>query len=232
MMLAEPSRTRIGMMRRYLSILIGCCPWLLMAHDPVTTKITWAQEISRIVQNRCQRCHSEGTPIALSTYTEARPWAKAIRDQVLSRRMPPWGAVRGAGEFLNDPSLTQPELERIVQWVEGGAPEGDPVYLPRARAVTAPATPLLRPAMRLSAGRPRTLATDRAFAGIRPDSPLEAIATLPGGRIEHLIWLRDFHSLTYVFRQPERFPKGTKLRVTRGSAVLFDLAPAPSIPPH
>ena len=64
------------------------------------------------------------------TYEQARPWAKAIKDEVLNRRMPPWGAVKGYGEFKHDPSLTQEQIGLIAQWVEGGAPEGDPKLLP------------------------------------------------------------------------------------------------------
>ena len=66
------------------------------------------------------------------TYDEARPWAKAIRDEVLARRMPPWGAVKGVGEFRDDPSLSQIEIDMLVNWVEGGAPQGDEIYLPPA----------------------------------------------------------------------------------------------------
>src|SRR5450432_994058 len=136
-----------------------CVP--ILAHDPITTKITWTQEISRIVQNRCLRCHGPATNIPLSTYAESRPWAKAIRDQVLTRRMPPWGAIHGAGQFRNDPSLTAPEIERIVQWVEGGAPEGDPIYLPSPRTLPAPVLPHLGPAVKILHSQPLTLTRDR-----------------------------------------------------------------------
>ena len=60
-------------------------------------------------------------------YEEARPWAKAIRDEVLNRRMPPWDAVKGFGQFRDDPSLSQVEMDMVVGWVEVGAPLGDPV---------------------------------------------------------------------------------------------------------
>ena len=72
--------------------------------------------------------------MSLLTYEQARPWAKAIRDEVLNRRMPPWDAVKGVGQFRDDLSLTQPEMDLLVSWVEGGAPEGNPIYLPRAAA--------------------------------------------------------------------------------------------------
>ncbi|MGA2594944.1 MAG: cytochrome c, partial [Bryobacteraceae bacterium] len=102
---------------------------LAFAHDVISTKLLWTQEISRIVYQRCANCHREGgSAMSLMTYEEARPWAKAIRDEVISRRMPPWGAVKGVGEFRGDPSLSQIEIDMIVNWVEGGAPKGDEAY--------------------------------------------------------------------------------------------------------
>jgi len=76
--------------------------------------------------------------MSLITYEDARPWAKAIRDEVSSRRMPPWGAVAGIGDFAGDPSLSTPEIDMLVAWVEGGAPEGDPAYLPHKTPTAAP----------------------------------------------------------------------------------------------
>src|SRR5580700_3377055 len=101
------------------------------AHDVITTKITWSKEVSRLMFKRCASCHREGgSAFSLMTYEESRPWAKAIKEEVLERRMPPWEAVKGFGEFRDDRGLTQEELETISSWVEGGAPEGEPKYLP------------------------------------------------------------------------------------------------------
>src|SRR5437773_2329990 len=101
----------------------------LSAHDPITTKITWSREVSRIVYARCLGCHREGgAAFSLATYAEARPWAKAIKEEVLVRRMPPWNAVKGFGQFKGDRGLAQEELSIIADWVEGGAPEGNPLH--------------------------------------------------------------------------------------------------------
>ncbi|MEO8372220.1 MAG: cytochrome c, partial [Candidatus Solibacter sp.] len=101
------------------------------AHDPITTTLTWSKEISRLVYAHCAACHRpDGRAMSLLTYDDARPWAKAIRQQVANRRMPPWDAVKGFGQFRNDPSLSQAEIDLLVAWVEGGAPEGNPEYLP------------------------------------------------------------------------------------------------------
>jgi hypothetical protein len=94
------------------------------AHDPITTKITFAREIRAILAARCAVCHAPGgsAPMALTTYEEVRPWARAIKDQVLTRRMPTWHAAHGFGAFKNDPSLTPIEMAMIVSWVDGGLP--------------------------------------------------------------------------------------------------------------
>ena len=68
--------------------------------------------------------------MSLATYDEARPWAKAIKEEVLEKRMPPWHAVKGYGEFRNAPSLTQRDVDVLVNWIEGGAPRGDDKDLP------------------------------------------------------------------------------------------------------
>ena len=97
---------------------------LAVAHDPITTKVTFAREIRAILSARCASCHSAGgsAPMALTTYEEVRPWARAIKEQVLARRMPKWHAARGFGAFANDPALTPLEMALIASWVDGGLP--------------------------------------------------------------------------------------------------------------
>ncbi|MGH9173876.1 MAG: redoxin domain-containing protein, partial [Vicinamibacterales bacterium] len=68
--------------------------------------------------------------MALRTFEEARPWARAIKEQVVSRKMPPWFATRGVGHFANDPSLADEEIATIAGWVDSGAPHGDPGDMP------------------------------------------------------------------------------------------------------
>jgi hypothetical protein len=101
--------------------------WRGNAHEIITTKITFNKEIVRILSKSCMSCHRPGglAPMPLTTYQEARPWAKAIKEEVLERRMPPWHAVAGYGEFANDPSLAGREIDLITAWVDGGAPKGD-----------------------------------------------------------------------------------------------------------
>jgi hypothetical protein len=196
------------------------------AHDPITTKLTWSSEISRIVYKRCASCHHEGgSAMSLVTYDEARPWAKAIRDQVLERQMPPWGAVRGVGQFKDDPSLSQPEMEMIVNWVEGGAPKGDDALLPHVPSFQPPAAENWHPDPRnIPVSHNLVLKSQTTVAGIRPQflktgQSLEVTAYLPDGEVEHLIWLRNYRkewTRTYAFLQPITLPKDTDIRVSAG----------------
>ena len=183
----------------------------LLAHDPITTKITWTVEISRLVGRHCVSCHTSGSSIDLSSYEAARPWAKAIRNQVLNRQMPPWGAVKGFGDFRNDPSLTPLEMETITQWVEGGAPEGDAAFLSH------PSTALVATARKFRwMPLPSTFTYERAISAIRATGPTEVSAYLPDGTVQHLIWIRDKqpdYKRAYIFRDRIVLPAGTKIRI-------------------
>ena len=209
---------------RFLVVLAVLCPAILNAHDPVSTKLTWSQEISRIVYKRCSGCHREGgSAMSLTTYEAARPWAKAIKEEVLNRRMPPWGAVKGFGDFRDDAGLTQDEMTRLAEWVEGGAPEGEPVYLPPVPKQTdGPALPAGR--------RVRSLKRAATLLGIRPLASAEsarATAHHPDGSVTPLIWLRQYDSRwnrTFVFRQPVSLPAGTVIRVEPPVALEYLIA--------
>src|SRR5947207_10247306 len=99
---------------------------------------TFNRDVVPILQNRCQECHRPGqvAPMAFVTYQQTRPWAKAIREAVLLKKMPPWFAERGYGPFANDRSLTVQEIDTLVQWVNVGAPEGNATDRPPARQWT------------------------------------------------------------------------------------------------
>lgn len=75
--------------------------------------------------------------MSLLTYQEARPWAKAIKAAVLSKKMPPWPADPSVGHFSNDRSLPQQDRDTLVQWVDAGAPEGSPRDLPKPKEFVA-----------------------------------------------------------------------------------------------
>src|SRR5882672_10332165 len=119
----------------WVTILIA--PRSSDSHDPITTKVMFNKEIVRIFQRHCLACHNSETisNISLATYAQARPWAKAFKEEVLENRMPPYQAVKGFGRFHNDYTLTQHEVDQIVSWVEGGVPRGDDKDLPPPASV-------------------------------------------------------------------------------------------------
>ncbi|MBI4476636.1 MAG: cytochrome c [Acidobacteria bacterium] len=94
---------------------------------------TFTKDVAPIFNRSCVRCHRPGqiAPMALLAYQDVRPWVRSIKDKVVSREMPPWGADRTRGmKFRNDPSLTQQEIDTIVAWANGGAPKGDDADMP------------------------------------------------------------------------------------------------------
>ncbi len=97
-------------------------------------EVTFARDVAPILQENCQVCHRPGGmgPMSLLTYEEAQPWAPIIKDRVANRRMPPWHIEPGIGiqDFKNDVSLSDEQIGTIVQWVDSGAPLGDPADMP------------------------------------------------------------------------------------------------------
>jgi mono/diheme cytochrome c family protein len=92
----------------------------------------FTKDVAPILYKNCVSCHRPGeiAPMSLLDYQSARPWAKAIRAAVISRKMPPWFADPRFGDFANDARLTNQEVDTIRAWVDGGAGEGDPRDLP------------------------------------------------------------------------------------------------------
>ncbi|MGH9854105.1 MAG: c-type cytochrome, partial [Blastocatellia bacterium] len=96
--------------------------------------VTFNKDVAPILFKNCAECHrpGEAAPMSLLSYKETRPWARSIREKVVSREMPPWHADPHVGQFSNDRRLTQAEIDTITAWVDGGAKEGEPRDLPPA----------------------------------------------------------------------------------------------------
>src|SRR5262245_9411948 len=96
--------------------------------------VTFNKDVAPIFFKSCAECHrpGEAAPMSFLSYKDARPWARSIREKVVSREMPPWHADPRVGQFLNDPRLTQAEIDMITAWVDGGAKEGEARDLPPA----------------------------------------------------------------------------------------------------
>jgi len=94
--------------------------------------ITWHRDVRPIVERSCTSCHTPGGigPFSLEDYAVAFRFKDQIAAKVEARQMPPWLAAPGCAEYDHDPSLPQEEIDTIVQWVDLGAPEGDPADAP------------------------------------------------------------------------------------------------------
>ena len=97
--------------------------------------VTFNKDVLPILQGKCQECHRAGEigPMSLMTYAQVRPWAKAIKTAVLTKKMPPWTADPHYGKFANDLSLSSAQVETISNWVDAGAKEGNPKDAPKPR---------------------------------------------------------------------------------------------------
>ncbi len=106
-----------------------------MAAD-VTSAPTFHKNVLPILQDHCQECHRPGEigPFSMMSYQEVRPWAKSIRQAVVSKKMPPWHADDAhSAKMSNDRSLSKDEIEVLTAWADAGAPAGDPKEAPAPR---------------------------------------------------------------------------------------------------
>src|SRR3954447_5146098 len=119
-------------MKRVFGPLIGSVTIFCAAAAGAATP-TFTKDVAPIVFNNCATCHRAGevAPMTLTSYDDVRPWAKVIKNKVVSREMPPWGADPAHSlKMRNDRSLTQAQIDTIVAWVDGGAPKGSDADLP------------------------------------------------------------------------------------------------------
>jgi hypothetical protein len=115
--------------------VLAMCVLGSLALAGAAKEVTFHKDVEPILQNRCQGCHRPGEAgrMPLLTYQQARPWAKAIREVVASKRMPPWYADPHYGKFENDRSLTPAEVDTLLAWSDGGAKRGNPKDAPKPR---------------------------------------------------------------------------------------------------
>jgi hypothetical protein len=226
-------------------LIVVCSGVTAWGHDIITTPITFDREISRIVYSRCASCHHPGgAAFSLMTYKDARPWAEAVKEEVLARRMPPWGAVKGFGDFRNDQALTPEQLEVITSWADGGVPEGEEKDLPPPPKFDEP-KPAGPPKGSMMVSGDITLKAAFTLDGLWPRSvperaSFQITALLPDGTVEPLLWFQEYRPQwghPFLLRSPIDLPKGTVIRgVPREASIALlpvsgdtaAVAPAPT----
>jgi hypothetical protein len=186
-------------------------------------------QISRIIYAHCASCHRpDGTAFSLMTYADAQPRANEIKDAVLARRMPPWGAVKGFGHFRNDQSLMQEQIELVTKWVDGGIRRGNnPRQLPKEPVfTTVEQAPAPRDALRIQGLV--TLVREMVLDGMQPEriatgQSMRIVALLPEGSTAPLLWLHGYdtrYSHPFLLRRPLRLPAGTTIQGVEPGSVI------------
>ena len=227
--------------------VLGLLPIFFCTVPVFAAGITYHRDVLPILQNRCAGCHRSGeiAPMAFSSYKDTRPWAKAIKEAVLIRKMPPWFADPAYGHFANDRSLSRSEIDTLVAWADSGAPEGDPKTAPRAREY-AEGWNIPQPDLVIQMPKPFQVPASGAIdyqyivvpTGFTEDKWVQMIEVRPTNRavVHHLVayirgpkskWLRGEAEPGIPFVPPKTLPDG-KPRVDtfgQGSDILSVYVP-------
>jgi len=223
-------------MFRLTIVSVVACMLLSTAAFAAET-VTFAKDVAPILQEKCQECHRAGSmaPMSLLTYEEARPWAKAIRERVITRQMPPWhiDPTVGVQKFKNDMSLSQTQVDTIVHWVDEGAPLGDRKDMPAPRqwpsADEWKATKELGPPDLIVKSEDWTMPARHQDVWWRPSADIglteprwvRAVEIRPGSLAGRKI---THHAVAYLAQEdPESILPGTAAEL-RGRAMLMEWA--------
>src|SRR5262245_57814090 len=112
-------------------LTIGLCAGMFLSSSSASSgskkEVTFNRDIAPIFYKNCAECHRavDIAPMSLMSYKEARPWARSIKEKVLTREMPPRSPDPKYGAFTNDHRLAQKDIDTIVAWVDQGAKEGE-----------------------------------------------------------------------------------------------------------
>jgi hypothetical protein len=154
---------------------------------PTGSAPTFTKDVAPILYRSCVRCHrpDEIAPMSLLTYNDARPWARAMKERVSKREMPPWFIDRTIGiqKYKNDPSLSDAEIATIVKWADAGAPQGNQADMPQqpkmeevsAWRIGTPDLIVHYPAYKMPATGPDLYGTLEAPFGLTEDRYIQAI---------------------------------------------------------
>lgn len=246
-----------------VSALIGGFSALLVvgvaASGPSSKSVTFTKDVAPIFYNRCVDCHRPGevAPMSLITYGDARPWAKAIKQKVIERSMPPWLASSDSHPFKNDRRLSEKEIETISAWVDAGAPKGDDKDLPPAPKFEE-GWSIGKPDAIVSLDRDMSIPADGVIpyqyvtvqTNFNEDKWIEAAEIRPGNRkvVHHIIIFvqepgqrteltgdasarsgRGFKLCGFApGEQAKTFPPGTGRLIKKGSKLTFQLHYTPT----
>ncbi len=212
-------------------------------------EVTFTKDVMPILQRSCQECHRSGSiaPMSLLTYEEARPWARSIREKVVTRTMPPWYIDRNIGvqEFKYDYSLSDDEIDTVAAWVDAGAPRGNPADLPPPREFRDIAEwKIGEPDWVVEIPEPFTVSAEApnwwgnliSDSGLTEDKWIKAVETKPSIEgfpvVHHAVTLmtddpesdeRQFLNEYALGKNGDIFPDGTGREIKAGSQIIFNM---------
>jgi mono/diheme cytochrome c family protein len=224
---------------------------------PSAGAVTYARDVSRIVQNRCGECHRAGgaAPFSLASYEQVRNQSAMIREVVALGRMPPWFADPAHGSFRNDARLTATEKQSLLAWIDDGCPQGNPAELPAPR--------VFRDGWRIPtpdlvvqiAAKPFAVPAQGALpyqyftvdSGLTEDRFVQAVEVQPGNRsvVHHALVSilapgadpseRDHVGALLDYAPgmpPTQLPEGYAIRVPAGAKFVFQMHYTPNGSPQ
>src|SRR6202162_2185750 len=214
---------------RLLGLCLGSAVLALAAKAPAP--VTFYKDALPVLQKNCQECHRPGEsgPMSFLSYETTRPWAKAIKTAVLTKKMPPWFADPHFGKFSNDRSLTQADIDTLVSWADTGAPAGNQKDAPKSIEwvegwrIGKPDQVISMPA---AFSIPASGTVDYQYivipTGFTEDKYVQLVEARPGNPklVHHIIafvrepgnpWMKDAKpGVPYVPKEPELSPEDQK----------------------
>jgi len=245
--LTEPSRCEPRAVFAAVVLLVAAAPALFAAAKAdveVPARPTFTKDVLPILQENCQACHRpQGlnlggmvAPMPLTTYAEARPWAKSIARVVQARYMPPWHAAPDQhGVFEGERTLTEAEIETLTRWVSTGAAAGaaedapPPVEFPSDESGWV----IGKPDLVIKLPEPYLVEDDvedqyvtipvRLTEEMLPeDRWIKAVEFRPGSEVVHHIIARPIGGIAPGY-QPKVYPDGVSALLRKGSTVAFQM---------
>lgn len=98
------------------------------ATDTLETQLTFVGDIKPLIDRKCNVCHAEGGlgPFPLETYAQVTTMSAAIRASVEAGTMPPWMPDAACNTYQGDLSLSEPEKQKLLEWIDAKTPQGSP----------------------------------------------------------------------------------------------------------
>jgi hypothetical protein len=244
-------------MKRLLSVAMSVIAGGLVVLSTVSAnsgpkkEVTFNRDVAPIFYKNCAECHraNDIAPMSLMSYKESRPWARSIKERVISREMPPWSPDPKYGEFTNDHRLSQADIDKIVAWVDQGAKEGDAKDLVVPEFTTTDGWRLGKPdavfdlgqEFKVTPGMPDTIQNFIVPTNFKEDKWVTAAEILPGNRkvVHHVIAFIQTPEMIAQFQKGEGraralmqsdvfYRDGTLLKVKADAPVIDNGCGAPN----